>query len=320
MTWQTGPDWLNAGEWTPYPFLEDSDLSRGVVDGQVVVGRPSVGRAIFLTDLNPVGPQLRLVDDQATELVQLTDVVGVSSFGDYQTWSVSGDGGSATLVIKTSAIQAYSDAQGLELVPNALSVQQDQTVVELQAETSPMVFEVAAGPGSGATLVEGSHLQLEARQTPQGLEIEIGAVYRPDGPCVPSSLTPAATAVRTINGVPPSELGDFMVRGDTCIQPRLGGIQGSTSVEVTDPCTGDTTVVSVGPYAPIELRNICRACCDCEDYERYFDLAKLTHERLEQLNKWQATNQKLYQKMLQLMKSLLDTEIVGTRYDQLKGD
>lgn len=281
------PDFLNANEWTPYPFnAEYTDVTRAFIDAMVSVPGAYQGQDVRITYIlaQDDTPRRVKVESGGDVLIEDTQPVVVSAFGDYEVWDAVGSDGrsSVQLVYRTAAADfIYSDSTGLTFVDNTVSYAPQNLV-----ESVLVGAEEAAGPGQNLVLADGSHISLTISTDADGTtRVLIDAQYRADGPCVPVSLD-RSVPIQSINGIGPDEFGGFKLRGD--------------GVWLVDASS-----------AGLNLRNVGQACCDCGDYVEVFNDAKTTHNRLNQVRKWILSAQERYSALLRYTKFLLRSPIVG---------
>lgn len=115
------------------------------------------------------------------------------------------------------------------------------------------------------------------------------------------------SGLRSINNVPPTQAGNFLLGGVACIdvsQPPLAG----RPLELTS--------------ATLQLGNHCRACCDCADYVAAYKRIRVVHNRLQQTAQLAEQTRDLYHSLLDRWTASktrceampLDVEVLGAKF------
>ena len=314
---QVSPDWLNANEWTSFPFVVGTAVDTYIVDALFSIPQERARHDLLVTRLVPTGHvdgPLLVAESDGDVLFDESSTLNTRSFGAYEIWDIVGDGAWATLVVdptKEPAVE-LDDTDGVAIAQRAITYVEADVVTALAAGS-----EEVAGPGESASMQEGSNIDFNLEATDSGPVITVSAVYRPED-CTPAVRPPPP--VQTINGIEPNARGDIQLKGGGCFSVRVGAFVETSQYELRDRCTGDTNMVTVGPSYELKIQNHCRSCCDCIDYTRLFELIRTTHERLIVVGNWDFKNRQKYRKALNLVQAILDAEIIGSRYEDLGGD
>ena len=278
-----GPDFYGANQFTAYPFtLKHEPVTRAFIDAQITVDTAYADTSIALTYalISSGSPRKVEIVSGSTVLIEKTSAVFVEVMGAYEVLTVTGDLATATLVIKPDEFDGeYDDVSGLCFVSYVLS---SIAADNISAITSQSIE--AAGPGQFLSIVTGFHVEAEIEDD----KVILHARYRNDGPCTPMIQKQNPGLLR-INGDGPDEEGNF----------QIGGEPDGVFIVDNAPDDNKITVVNTG-----------KPCCDCEEYERFFQYVVKTHERLSSIRLWSLSNQTRYAALLNYIKFLLRAEIV----------
>ena len=282
------PDFYGANRFTAYPFTREHEpFTHAFIDAQIAVENPYVGTDIRLVYALIDGGSPRKVEivSNSTILISRDDAVTVEVLGAYEVLTVAGDHGQATIVIKPDEVSGeYDDSTGLLFIEYVLG---GIGGGELTAVHSDSV-EVA-GPGQLLSLVLGANMGAEIVS---GVLV-LSAQYRDDGPCTPV-IAPTNSGILTINGLSPNSEGNFQI----------------------SPQSGNVVLIDNYPeLRKISVLNTGKACCDCDDYVRFFDFAVTSHERLLSVRSWTLSNQTRYTAFNNYLKFLMRMEIVDGDLD-----
>lgn len=283
MSDQLTPDFYGANRWNPYPFTgPHDDFTAAVIDASISTARGQQGLAVTLTDFSISGHIEVKVGTET--LVALTDIAGVSSFGDYDIWEFLVAEGQVTLVLLRAAISSMVFTGPYEFVPGVISYGPEELVLSMVVDTTE-----AAGPGENLTLLRGPNINFEVETDPLtgNSTITVNAAFDPTQPCSPESIV-RLPGIRTINGVPPDSNGNFF----------LGA-------------KGIWLVGKVPGAKELRVSNIGAACCDCQDYEEFFELLRGVVEGLQTPKDNLELVQDAYKQLLAYIRFLLQTQSIG---------
>lgn len=276
------PDFWGASAHTAYPFVGPYDLTTAAaIDAAVSVAGAYQGLPVKLTYLliDPAGsPKLELACG-STVLIPRTAAVVSTPWGAYDVLTAATDEAAVTLVVDRTAV--LYDGSGYEFVPHVVSYA-GVGVESVAAESSEL-----AGPGQAAYVVPGSNVQLAVSHAfTQSPVVTVSAAYVPEDACSPTVVR-LRRAIKTINGAGGDATRDFRLRGKGTVLVNNGS--GSVS-----------------------LQNVGRPCCDCADYVEVFERLRQSHARLATVRGLYDEMVGAYKKLLNYVKFLLRSPIVGT--------
>ena len=328
-------EFYSANEFREYPFdaRRDDGLHELFVDAYVMhtAHRDNTGR-LRMVSFNPAG-DLELRFEDGTLLGNLTSADGFisSSFGRFTLYewrkSVTYGAGftSEDLIARLVTITEKLSDFSFPVSPShayllASRVNPRPLNVVSTALAFPGLACCLGGPNRNALQMESGYnleLSTQAPESEVGLALaETPEVRAPEEVSV-SALAGAGAGtfplcedpseyVRSLNGVQPNDEKDFRLGMVDCTWEETR-LVGATSPPVNPNTDYLGSIIDATEKVILQMHQACRACCDCPDYGRAYDIIYTTWSRAKNVNN-------------RLIEVLGDYERILNEYKELKAE
>ncbi len=274
------PEWLNANSGRSYPLMESAtklDVSGNIglpnsliVDARINLAASHLGGTFFVSSVHAspsvikIGLSFELSGN--SRLVSAIEVP-VSTHVENSTYLFAGAGDDSAVIGSLTIGNLF---ETLNWLPGLLDFDSSSTPFETSCLffSSPAIEAVEVYSGSSLIgrfetvlkLRAGENIRLSlVDDDPNTIRIDAIAGENLRSPDECENATPLPACIRTINGVPGDENGNFAIDGGKCISAE----------------------VSAGL---IRLRDLCSSsCCGCNEMEQLMASLKLVEAQLEQV-------------------------------------
>lgn len=289
-----------------YPFdaRRDDNLHTLFVDAYILHNATNRGK-VRLAKFDPAGlVELRFEDGELLGDLTSVDGFNAQTFGDYTLYSwgrlgiVAGGFTGRCLAVQFVVLTSNLGKFGFPVVPSAAYLSSSRVnpsilKVEKYAVALPNQACCFGGPKAGKLIFkDGFNAGLELVEIERVVVPLVEETVQARKPTVIQInldaqagigqypvCEGASTAIRTIRNVAPTSLGEYKLQGKDCtwVETRLMGPAFTPVHPNTDYLS---TIVDGANQTILQLHQSCRACCDCSDYGRAYEMLTVFSQRM----------------------------------------
>ena len=271
------PEWLNANSVRAYPLSESSSRMDTlnlvklpdslIVSASITIHPDLASYVFFVSDVNITSQTAKVgisCQSGSGTIFPICSVSASVSGGINQVFTISGSGDFSSITgnITIGDIQqAAAEAMGAyDFTPASAPFEPSVVYVSLPALSyvdayngSSMVgrfddiLSLRAGENIRLTYVDNNTIRIDA----------IAGLNNPEESC--TGKAPQPPCIKTINGIPPDENGNFVINGGECIDIQPG----ASSITVSDTCS--------------------QSCCGCRELESLMNSLSLLETQYQSL-------------------------------------